>query len=736
MIGCIIPSGPYPRLSFSRNIALPSTVIYRRCMSFSSKTACMLCFMLLTGASTLRSQRLSLLPMPREIKVSPDEPLPNGIRIACATCSAHRDDEFTANDLRETLASRGVKTDDPRGLVIQLIHRDTHADSAFTPAMLAEGYTITCNPQEVAVTAASAQGLFYGAQTLKQMIGPPPSPLSGEHDAGVSVLHPAHIRDWPAMKWRGVSDDLSRGPIPTLEFQKKQIRTLASYKVNLYSPYFEHTQQYASHPLFAPPGGSLSASDARELVAYAAPYHITIVADQEAFGHLHHNLTWEQYTPLAETPHGAVLAPSQPGSLLLIQQMFAELARLYPGPFLHVGADETVDLGTGQTKQEVDARGLGVAYLDFLQRVAIALKPLNRKLLFWGDIAMNSPELLQSLPQNFKDSTIAVAWEYNPHPNGFDRYLTPFTRAGMETWVASGVNNWSRVYPNNNMALLNIQGFVRDGQRLGSTGLLNTIWNDDGEGLEDMDWYGLLFGAAAGWQPGESSISQFQNSFGAVFHGDLTGKLDEAQKEMMLAHSLLHDQAKTGDGSDGLFWLDPLTKDGQTYALKLRPFTHDLRLHAERALTLIAAARAANPRLRESDAVDALELGARRMDFIGLKFQLADEIVAGYDRAYAMQSTSDKQQRLAVGRELSDINGVNGRVADIRDTYSLLRDLYAQTWLRTNRPYGLRPVLEHYDYTIGLWFAQADRLRSAQRQWSDNHTLPPASELGLPVPHR
>ena len=145
--------------------------------------------------------------------------------------------------------------------------------------------------------------------------------------------------------------------MPTLDFQKKLIRTIAAYKVNLYSPYFEHTMQYASNPLPAPPGGSMSAADAQTLVAYARQFHVTIIPEQEAFGHLHHALKWEQYGALAETPHGAVLAPSQAGSLALIKQWFGELAQIYPGPFLHIGADETVDLGEGQTKADVDARG-------------------------------------------------------------------------------------------------------------------------------------------------------------------------------------------------------------------------------------------------------------------------------------------------------------------------------------------------------------------------------------------
>ena len=239
----------------------------------------------------------------------------------------------------------------------------------------------------------------------------------------------------------------------------------------------------------------------------------------------------------------------------------------------------------------------------------------------------------------------------------------------------------------------------------------------------------------------------------------------------MAAHALLR-SSKVGDGSDGLFWQDPWSKDSQATAAKLRPILHQLRLHAERAIVLIAEARAAAPpdlsprspdllssrsvaegsavafynaanalpsnptSLRFPDAIDALELGARRLDYIGLKYQLTDEIAAGYARAQIAQTSSDKKLHSTTDRELNDIaSGVNGRLRDLRDTLALLRDLYAQSWLRSNRPYALRPVLEHYDGTIQLWQTRADRVKAAQRNASAAQPLPPAADLGIPVTH-
>jgi hexosaminidase len=675
-----------------------------------------------------------LIPMPREITGVEQVPL-NSVTVECAGCDA--EDLFAANDLRETLADRGIPTG--VGLRIVLRRLAEHPDASFTEEMRAEGYTIRYAAKTLTLTGATAEGLFYAAQTAKQMIERwPLQPVCAGVCPGF-VLHAAEIHDWPAMRYRGLHDDLSRGPVDTLEFQKKLIRTLAAYKINVYSPYFENTQQYASNPLPAPPEGSISAEDARALVAYATQYHIIVIPEQEAIGHLRKMLQWETYADVAETPHGAVLSPGQAGSIPLIDQMFKELAAIYPGPFLHIGGDETIDLGIGRTRADVDVRGLPTVYIDYLQKIVTSLEPLHKKILFWGDVAQSDPELLKELPPEIKHQLIAVAWGYSPKPKGFLQELKPYTAAGIPVWVSPSINNYRQVWPNQQLALDDIQEFTRDGQRYGATGQLNTLWNDDGESLANMNWYGILFGAAAAWQHGESSIPAFQQSFAQVFHGDSLGLLNQAQGELTGAMTLLHDSKVIGatEGTDGLFWVDPWSKDGQVMAEKMRPINSEVRLYAERALTYIAQAKAQEPNLREPDAISAMEFGARRIDFLGLKFQLADEMVDGYTQAQGTAQgvlmVHQPGPRPSVSAMLSDINGVNGRLQDIIDGYSQLREMFAQQWDKTYRPSGLRPVLERYDYTIAQWYARVDKVRSAQRQWSELRTLPPAGDLGIPA---
>ena len=682
------------------------------------RSAALLPALLLGALPSLVAAQAHLAPAPREAHFAAPVPLPATLAI---TVPGHDpEDEFAASDLRDAL-THAAPGSAAGSYTVKLLRTNSTAAQAllaahklsFDKPMQAEGYVLILENTEADIIAQSAAGVFYGIQSFKQLL-----PLPGEK----AELATGTLRDWPAMQYRAIDDDLSRGPFPTLDFQKQQIREIAALKGNIYSPYFEHTLAYKDQPLANPNDSSMSPADVAELVRYARQYHVDILPEQEAFGHLHHVLKYDIYQDLVETPHGHVLAPGQPGTLPLIKSWFTQIAAEFPSPFMHLGADETFDLGLGRTKDAVKSKGYGPVYMDFLTAIHDELKPLNRRLLFWGDMGNEHPEAISRLPKDM----IAIPWNYWD-TKGFDHLIEPFAKAGIETWVAPGDANWNEVYPLVQHGMENIGGFVADGQRLGSTGAITTIWNDDGEGLFNLDWEPALFGAVAPWQAGPSSIDAYKKAFGPLFYGDTTGKINQAVEEITASENALG-EAKTSLNSDQLFWLDPWTAMGQEVHAKILPHAKELRSHAERAIILIAQAREANPNLRHQDALDGMELGARRLDLIGMKAELSAEMVEGY--ALAVKQQHDKDHRSATENYLFEVSSMNGRCQDLRDSYTALKDLYRKVWLSENRPYWLGNVLVRYDLAAQLWQDRGQQITWAIIGFENGKDLPAFSTFG------
>jgi len=210
----------------------------------------------------------------------------------------------------------------------------------------------------------------------------------------------------------------------------------------------------------------------------------------------------------------------------------------------------------------------------------------------------------------------------------------------------------------------------------------------------------------------------------------VSGKVNEAEKELMAASQVLAN-ADLQLSSDAVFWLDPWSPQGQEVSAKLLPQAADLRLHAEHAVVLLAQARAANPGLKEKDALTAMDLGARRLDLIGMKFELAQEIAASYAQVVANQH--DKSHSAETSNTLSEIAGNNGRCEDLRDAYSALKTEYSQVWLGENRPYWLNNVTVRYDLAIQKWQLRSETFQEASRLLGNGKDLPPAASLGLPA---
>ncbi len=164
--------------------------------------------------------------------------------------------------------------------------------------------------------------------------------------------------------------------------------------------------------------------------------------------------------------------------------------------------------------------------------------------------------------------------------------------------------------------------------------------------------------------------------------------------------------------------------------VKVLPVAEELRLHAEKAIVLLEEARAANPQLRETAALDAMDLGARRLDLIGMKWELSHEMAQDYARAIAGQH--DKSQRSEIFGLLYGISSNNGHMQDLRDAYSALRDEYSRVWLDENRPYWLGNVLVRYDLQIQKWQQRGWRFEEVVRGFDGQKDLPTAESLEIP----
>lgn len=568
-----------------------------------------------------------------------------------------------------------------------------------------EGYLLVVTADQIIVAGETEAGTFYGLQTLKQLV-------RGE---GADAFVPGvRITDWPAMRWRGVSDDISRGPVPTVDYIKRQLRTFAAFKLNMHSFYMEQTFASSAHPLIGPAGGSLTPDEIRELVAYARRYHIELVPEQQTFGHLHKALKLEKYNELAETPYGDVLSPQQEGSYKLVADWYRELNELFPGKFFHIGADETFELGEGQSREAAQARGVGAIYFEHLERVREVLKPYDRRLMFWGDIALNHPDLIGRIPKDL----IVMNWDYAAKEDYFAR-IRPFKDAGLEQFVCPGVHNWNQIFPNLEAATKNIGNFVRDGQASGALGMMNTTWDDDGESLFEMTWYGIVFGAAASWQDKPVDRAAFDENFDWAFFRNDGDEFTNALRALGSVNTLLGTGA-----SDELFWRDPFTASFQKQARTLASQIREMRLAVENADESLL--RNETKARRNRSMVPVMRFAAQRFDHLGRRLQVMEKFSRDYWDAYL--NLGDRRK---VGRLRNYWGNIYNSLREMTEELTILRESYRRQWLAENRPYWMDSVLARYDQAAAMWLTKSKALAEAVRVYNTNSILPNPEEFGL-----
>ncbi len=360
----------------------------------------------------------------------------------------------------------------------------------------AQGYALTITAERVHIVANTAAGVFYAVQTLIQIL----------RQTG-SNLPTLRCRDWPDFANRGLMLDISRNKVPTMETLYELVDVLASWKVNQFQLYTEHTFAYRKHPSVWAQSSPVTGEEILALDAYCRQRFIELVPNQNTFGHMTRWLTHDEYAHLAEAPDGSQtpwnffnpepvsLSPVVPESLDLVRDLLDELLPHFGSRQVNVGCDETYDIGQGLSKELADEVGAGRVYLDFVLKIYREVKSRGHDMQFWGDVIMEHPELVPQLPRD----AIALEWGYEAdHP--FDEHGALFAASGIPFYVCPGTSSWRTIAGRTDNALGNLRSAAENGLKHGAVGYLNTDWGDSGHWQPlPVSYTGFAYGAGVSW---------------------------------------------------------------------------------------------------------------------------------------------------------------------------------------------------------------------------------------------
>ncbi|MEI7940396.1 MAG: glycoside hydrolase family 20 zincin-like fold domain-containing protein [Verrucomicrobiota bacterium] len=562
-----------------------------------------------------------------------------------------------------------------------------------------ESYALDVRPDEIVGAAKDPAGLFFGLQTLCQLI---------RANRQGDTLPCLQIRDWPSLRWRCFQDDMTRGPSSTLDTLKFEASMASYLKLNLMTYYMEYQFAFKKHPNIGPTNGSLTPQDLSALVAYAKPLHLDVLGNQQSFGHFGQILSHPEYKDLRETPD--VLTPVREQTYQFLNDLYSEVCPLLTFPWFNVCCDETDGLGTGPSRELAASIGVGGVYVRHIRRIHDLLRDQHHKrMMMWGDIILQHPANLAEVPKD----TIMLSWGYDAR-DSFESQITPFAKSGYDFFVCPGVSDWSRILPDFGVAVTNIHNFVRDGVKHGASGMINTDWEDDGEALKAVKWHADAWAAECAWNASATPLEAFNRRVGAVLFGERGDNFGQAVALLTQTHRL----PAMKNMMNSRFW-------EQDFVPKAGPAA--TQATATNVLAIVRPALAHLQICREEakcnqHVLEVFLFGARRMEFIGQRMLDGLEAAQSYEQA-----------RQAPGGE-SKLGRVERLIRKNRDTYERLGREFAALWLSESRPYALDWTLRRYTNAVNECDALLRKVEAARVAAAAGQPLPPADELGLAAP--
>ena len=297
-----------------------------------------------------------------------------------------------------------------------------------------ESYSLNITPKRVLIQSQGEAGLFYGAQTLNQLL--PAEMLEGKGNIQEMSLPSLAIQDSPRFKWRGYMQDVSR-TFYSIDVLKKYIDVMSLYKLNTLHLHLTDDQgwriEIKKYPRLTSEkatrfpdeykqpekrSGFYTQEELKDLVAYAAARHIRIVPEIDVPGHcwpvlinypelaVSSNLYPDYVMPFCATYHvwghqftPNTLDPTNEKVYQFLDDVFTELVEIFPSEYIHFGGDEVVHSvwqNEPRIKQFMADKGMKrVEELQsyFVSRVSKIIRSKGKQPIGWNDILSDAKNL-------------------------------------------------------------------------------------------------------------------------------------------------------------------------------------------------------------------------------------------------------------------------------------------------------------------------------------------------------
>lgn len=490
------------------------------------------------------NERFRLLPRPQQVDLLPGEGLRAGdlhtIRLSEGAVRPPLDDllaNLRLSDPAEKGAGNVAKNTgknaapDAPGTLSLRIGGDKELPSS------PEGYVLEIAGGRASIAARGQAGLFYGCQTLRQLLED-----ARDQDIAIPALK---ISDFPEIPYRGVHWDLKHH-IDSLSYYYRTIDRLAHLKINALIIEFEDKLKYEKAPLIGA-SNAISIADFAALSDYAKERNIRISPLVQGLGHVPFILKHEAYRHLRDdTASDWAFCALNPGTYELQFKLYEDAIRATPhGKYLHVGGDEVGELGKSELARKSGMKPFELQ-MYWLKKVTDFAHEHGRIPIFWDDMIFklsglyrttydgSVPEaeakaaweenraLLDKNLELFPKNCVYMRWNYgSQYVWGNKAALDWYRSKGLHAMAATAAQtNWM-LMPRNNSNREAIKGFCRITREKALDGILCTSWDDASPHMETF-MRGMYFFGLYSWNAPDIGYEEANAIFRQRFYGPRT----------------------------------------------------------------------------------------------------------------------------------------------------------------------------------------------------------------------